>query len=122
MSILVVDDDRGIRDLLVLFLTHQGYAASSAGNGLEAIQCLRESARPPCLIVLDLMMPVMNGAEFRREQQRDPRLARVPVALLSAAENLQEQVPALDVDAYLQKPIDFPALLATVERYCHRTT
>ncbi len=122
MSILVVDDDSGIRELLVLFLTHQGYAASSASNGLEAIQYLRESTTHPCLIVLDLMMPIMNGAEFRQAQQQDPRLARVPVALLSAAENLQEHVIALDVDACLQKPIDFPALLATVERYCRRRT
>jgi CheY-like chemotaxis protein len=120
MSILVVDDDSGIRELLVLFLTHHGYAASAACNGLEAIDYLRQSSTRPCLIVLDLMMPIMSGVEFRREQQQDPQLAVIPVAVLSAAENLEEHAPELDVDTYLQKPIDFPSLLAMVERHCHK--
>ena len=118
MSILVVDDDPGIRTMLVLFLTHAGYMVSSATNGGEALTMLRHSPTPPCLILLDLMMPVMNGAEFRQVQQDDPLLAPIPVAVLSAAEQIHEQAPLLDAAAYLPKPIDFDLLVRTVERYC----
>jgi CheY-like chemotaxis protein len=117
-SILVVDDDPGIRTMLTLFLTHKGHSALEATNGQEALDQLRQSAQPPCLILLDLMMPVMSGAEFRSEQQQDPTLAPIPVALISAAENLQELAPALNADICLEKPIDFDSLLQVVERYC----
>src|SRR2546421_11383676 len=103
MSILVVDDDTGIRTMLVLFLTHAGYTVSSAINGMEALTVLRRSPPPPCLILLDLMMPVMNGAQFRQAQQDDPLLAPIPVAVLSAAEQIHEQAPLLNATAYLPK-------------------
>jgi CheY-like chemotaxis protein len=62
------------------------------------------------------MMPVMDGAEFRRAQQEDPRLAPIAVVVMSAAENIQ--APALTADAYIPKPIDFDVLLPLVEQYC----
>ena len=118
MSILVVDDDAGIRQLLTVFLEHNGYHATSVPNGLEALTYLRSSLDLPQLIVLDLMMPVMDGAEFRRAQQEDPRLAPIAVVVMSAAENIQAQAPTLTADAYIPKPIDFDALLPLVEQYC----
>jgi CheY-like chemotaxis protein len=118
MSILVVDDDAGIRQLLTVFLEHNGYQATSVPNGLEALTYLRNGLELPQLILLDLMMPVMDGAEFRRAQQEDPRLAPIAVVVMSAAENIQAQAPTLTADAYIPKPIDFDVLLPLIEQYC----
>jgi len=118
MSILVVDDDAGIRQLLTVFLEHNGYHAMSVPNGLEALTYLHNSVDLPQLILLDLMMPVMDGAEFRRAQHEDPRLAPIAVVVMSAAENIQAQAPTLTADAYIPKPIDFDVLLPLVEQYC----
>ena len=118
MTILVVEDDPGIRQLLAVFLEHNGYRAISVPNGLEALTYLHNSLDVPQFILLDLMMPVMDGAEFRRAQQEDPRLAPIAVAVMSAAENIQAQAPTLTADAYIPKPIDFDVLLPLVEQYC----
>jgi CheY-like chemotaxis protein len=118
MSILIVDDDAGIRQLVTLFLEHKGYQAASVANGLEALNHLRHSL--PELILLDLMMPVMDGAEFRQAQQHDPRLSGIPVVVMSAAENIEAQAPQLTADSYLPKPIDFDALSALVDAHCSR--
>jgi CheY-like chemotaxis protein len=120
MDILIVDDDSSIREMLRVFLELKGYTVTSAINGQDALDYLRQTAELPQLILLDLMMPVMNGAEFRIVQRQDPTLASIPVALISADENLRDTAPTLDTDAYLPKPIDFDALLATIERYCGR--
>jgi CheY-like chemotaxis protein len=119
MPILIVDDDAGIRQLLTLFLQHKGYAVDCATNGAEALEHLEHNQTLPQLLLLDLMMPVMDGAEFRQVQQQDPRLATIPVVVISAAENIQVQALALTADAYLPKPIDFDTLLVLVEQYCH---
>ena len=118
MQVLIVDDDSDIRDMLKLFLSHKGYQIATAENGAEALELLGQARRLPGLILLDLMMPVMSGAEFRDEQRRDEALAAIPVAVISAAENLQEKAPELNADEYLPKPIDFAALLEVVERHC----
>ena len=118
MSILIVDDDASIRDMLRLFLTHNGYAVVEASNGALALDVLRQSKQLPTLILLDLMMPVMSGAEFRAMQLQDQALAKIPVVLISAAENLQDMAPQLAVDMYIPKPLDFPELLATVGHFC----
>jgi len=116
MSILIIDDDPGIRELVTVFLQHKGYSAMSARNGAEALSQL-EQHQPPQMILLDLMMPVMDGAGFRHAQQQIPQLAAIPVVVMSAAENIDAQAPSLTADAYLPKPIDFDALLGLVERY-----
>jgi CheY-like chemotaxis protein len=118
MSILIVDDDTSIRDLLCVFLNHKGHEVATAANGADALHVLQEAAELPQLILLDLMMPVMNGVEFRIRQRQDPAIAGIPVAVISAAENLLDQAPMLDADVYLAKPIDFMTLLETVGRYC----
>jgi CheY-like chemotaxis protein len=116
MIILIVDDDAGIRQLVTVFLEHKGYSAISARNGAEALSHLEHQPLPQ-LILLDLMMPVMDGAGFRDAQQQNPRFAPIPVVVMSAAENIEAQAPSLTADAYLPKPIDFDALLALVEQY-----
>jgi two-component system chemotaxis response regulator CheY len=117
MTILIVDDDAGIRQLVTVFLEHKGYSAMSARNGAEALSHLEHHQPLPQLILLDLMMPVLDGAGFRLAQQQNPQLAPIPVVVMSAAENISTQAPSLTADAYLPKPIDFDALLNLVERY-----
>lgn len=121
MTILIVDDDAGIRQLLLLFLEHKGYTAKSASNGLDALNQLQPDQPLPRLILLDLMMPVMDGATFRQAQQADPRIAAIPVVVLSAAENIEAQAPLLTADAYVPKPIEFDSLLQIVEQYCQQS-
>ena len=121
MTILIVDDDAGIRQLLTVFLEHNGYNALNATNGVEALSQLQQNFPLPQLILLDLMMPVMDGAAFRQAQQRDPQLAAIPVVVLSADETLAEQAPTLRADAYIPKPIDFEALLPLVEQHCRQS-
>jgi CheY-like chemotaxis protein len=118
MGILVIDDETSIRDVLIEVLEEEGYGVVTAANGLEAISVLRHSSEPPCVILLDLMMPVMTGWEFRKEQQQDPALAAIPVVLLSATQNIKKEASALGAAAHIPKPIDFDTLLATVKRYC----
>ena len=121
MDILIVDDDGSIREMLRLFLEMKGYTVSSAINGQDALDHLGQSAELPQLILLDLMMPVMSGVEFRAAQRQTPTLAGIPVALISADANLRESAPIVNADAYLSKPIDFDVLLATVERFCGKS-
>jgi CheY-like chemotaxis protein len=118
MTVLVVDDDPGIRDLLTELLEDEGHNVVSAANGLEAINQLQRSTQQPCLILLDLMMPVMNGWQFRNEQKQDPTLASIPVVVLSARTDIQQQSVVLDATAHIAKPINVIALLDMVNRYC----
>jgi CheY-like chemotaxis protein len=121
MTILIVDDDPGIRQLLSVFLNHKGFTAASAANGQEALEYLQSNPELPDLILLDLMMPVMDGATFRHTQRADPALAGIPVVVISAAENIAVQAPTLTADAYVPKPIDFDRLAEVIEQYTGNT-
>ncbi len=114
--ILVVDDDQAIRETLSEVLEDEGYAVASAENGLDAIHYLR-SQDPPSLILLDLMMPVMNGWQFRDEQLRDPSLKTIPVVVISADNGVREKAASIAVDHYMRKPIDLEELLELIERF-----
>jgi len=117
-SILVVEDNADLCLNLALFLSDLDYPTVMAGNGREALVQLR-SAPLPCLILLDLIMPVMNGWVFRAEQRQDPHLAAVPVIVMSGAvDNLAQESVALDAVAFLSKPIDINELVQLVARYC----
>jgi len=106
--VLVVDDDRDIRELLVELLGGEGYLVSSAADGRQAL--LEAHAHRPDVILLDLMMPVMDGWQFRAAQLEDPDLAGVPVVVISAFDH------DLDAAAVMQKPFLVEELLATVHR------
>jgi CheY-like chemotaxis protein len=95
MTIVVVDDDAGIRQLLTMFLEHKGYTALGFTNGLEALTFLQHNPDVAQLILLDVMMPVMDGAAFRQAQHQDPHLAAIPVIVMSAAADMAEQAPLL---------------------------
>jgi CheY-like chemotaxis protein len=116
-SILVIEDDSVTRDAVALALQDDGYSVMAVANGHEALVHLRRT-QPPHLILLDLMMPVMNGWEFRRQQARDPALESIPVVIVSADAGVPQQAAALGVRDYLVKPIDFVKLLEAVQRCC----
>jgi CheY-like chemotaxis protein len=115
--ILIVEDDDDIRRSLADVLEHRGYPVALAHNGLEALEYLRSAPQPPRLILLDLMMPVMDGWQFCAAQQEDPSLATIPVVVLSAVTNLRQNAASLHVADYLPKPIELPQLLKSVERF-----
>jgi CheY-like chemotaxis protein len=97
-------------------LEAEGYQVCCARHGLEALELLRRESDFR-LILLDLMLPVMNGAQFREAQRQDPALARVPVVVISADVAVEKKAQALEAAAWLRKPIALDALLDTVERY-----
>jgi signal transduction histidine kinase len=106
--LLLVEDDESIRTTLSDLLTDEGLQVSTAINGREAMCALRAAA-PPDVIILDLMMPVMDGWEFRIEQQADAMLAGIPLIAMSA--DISAKARAIAADVYLRKPIDFVELL-----------
>lgn len=118
--ILVVDDDLGIRDFLSQLLEEEGYNVRTASNGQEAMTHLRQSVPPPCLVFLDLTMPVMDGWEFRAAQMKDEHLQQVPVVVLTADGHAKDKAAALGVPDFVQKPVNLPRLLSIIERYCAR--
>jgi CheY-like chemotaxis protein len=114
-SVLVVEDDADIRSALVTILSEEGYEVLSARHGREALEVLRGGARPD-VILLDLMMPVMNGADFRVAQLADPALAHIPVVVLTAAGTAREAAHALRAADAFAKPFELGALLSSIER------
>jgi signal transduction histidine kinase len=112
-SVLVVEDDADIRESLVGLLCDEGYDARAVSNGFDALEDLRSGHRTD-VILLDLMMPVMDGWQFRVRQREDPRIANIPVLVLSA--DTTAKAAAIDADAYLKKPIDCAALVGSIER------
>jgi signal transduction histidine kinase len=106
--LLLVEDDSSIRLALTDMLEDEGFAVTTAINGRDALNDLRNGP-PPDVIVLDLMMPVMDGWEFRVEQRSDPMLAAIPLVAMSA--DLSAKARAIAADGYVRKPIDFPELL-----------
>jgi CheY-like chemotaxis protein len=113
--ILIVEDDADLREMMAQLLTLEGFRANTVANGREALEYLRKGDKPD-VILLDLMMPVMDGWEFRRQQQANADLSKVPVIVLSAL----DQARAADVNAvaFLKKPLDFDRLLELVRQYC----
>jgi two-component system, chemotaxis family, chemotaxis protein CheY len=116
-TLLVVDDDRDIREALQDVLEGAGYHVHLAGDGREALACLHGGCCPD-LILLDLMMPRMNGFEFRDVQRREEPLCHIPVLLASADPELPRAARALGVAGYLRKPLDLDDLLGAVSSLC----
>jgi anti-anti-sigma factor len=116
-NVLVVEDDALTRDAIKEVLEGGGYRVDCAHDGRQALDRLG-AAEPPALILLDLLMGGMDGWAFRREQERDPALACIPVVVVSAAGDVPATAAALGAADYLQKPVEFEHLLATVRHYC----
>jgi CheY-like chemotaxis protein len=115
--ILLVEDDTDLREALSQILRDEGYEVEGAAHGREALDKLRGGQRP-CVILLDLTMPVMNGWQFRAEQREDPALSRIPVIVISAGHDLPSQMSALGLEEYVRKPIRLETLLHSLARHC----
>lgn len=116
-TILVVDDDPDTREALADLLEALGFEVMTAGHGLDALRQLR-THQPPCMMLVDLMMPTMNGWVFTIELQRDPALAGIPVVLLSGIHDAQSAASYLQAEGHLEKPIDADRLFRVLRQYC----
>lgn len=119
--ILVVEDDPDLREAMKMLLEDHDFLVECAANGKEGFEILRAATELPNLILLDLMMPVMNGWQFIEEVKRDPRDARanVPIVVTTAAYDISD--PTLrKVQAVLRKPVDLNRLLGCIEVHCPR--
>jgi CheY-like chemotaxis protein len=118
--LLVVEDDGDTREALEELLQNAGYDVLTAPNGVVALSLLRgarERGETPCsAVILDLMMPVMNGWDFRARQRADPALASIPVLLMSAGGHLAAVSDELSAAGHVTKPVDVGDLLAKVAR------
>jgi CheY-like chemotaxis protein len=113
--VMVVDDDDDIRETLAGLLEDEGYTVVAYASGQDALTALQQGARPR-VILLDLMMPVMDGSEFRREQLADPALADIPVILITAAG--LERVSRSEYSEVLRKPLKVDKVLEVVAGFC----
>ena len=114
--ILIVEDDNSIRELLVELLQGEGYDVTSAVNGLEGLKCLEHNSNFN-LILIDLMMPVMDGYTFRTEQMKNPKFSKIPVVVMSAEANAKEKLKSYGITAFLSKPVELDTIIKTVELY-----
>lgn len=117
-TVVIVEDDLDVRETLAEVLEEEGYATLAFAEGPLALDHLEAMPQLPALILLDLMMPKMDGWAFRAEQQRRGRLMRVPTVILSADGNVHENLASLGAHGYLRKPIHIKTLLTLVERFC----
>jgi CheY-like chemotaxis protein len=116
--VLVIEDDVDILRAVVQVLEDEGYAVRAAENGRVALALLRApGVPPPCVILLDLMMPVMDGWAFRAEQVRDPALASIPVIVLTADGNAAEKAALMNGVGALRKPVELLTLLEAIQPF-----
>ena len=115
-SILVVDDDVDMRTMLCVVLSAEGYSAVGVADGVEALQQLRSDG-PPSLMLVDLMMPRMNGEDLMRAMTQDPSLARIPIAIISGQLTARPSAQIPGVIARLVKPVELDELLTVVQQF-----
>jgi two-component system chemotaxis response regulator CheY len=117
--ILVVDDDADTRESMRRLLEQCGHSVLCAAGGSEALSLLHDDL--PCLILLDLRMPEMDGWQFRQQLWREPSLAAIPVVLISAENDLHKIAGSLHAAAHFRKPVDIPQLLRMLRKVRSRT-
>ena len=113
-NVLVVEDHADLREMLAVLLESEGFSVQTASNGAEALTAMR--AMRPAVILLDLMMPVMSGDEFRRRQLAEPEYADVPVICMTAAHDGPQRASSIRATQYFQKPVDFERLINAVRQ------
>jgi CheY-like chemotaxis protein len=116
-EILLVEDDDDIRESLTDLLRARGYAVTAVGNGRDALDRLM-TGPAPCMIILDLMLPIMDGWEFRAQQMANPSWAAIPVVVMSGVSDGHLHALNLKAADFLGKPIDLERLYKTVELHC----
>ncbi len=116
--IFIIEDSKEIQNLIGELYADSGYKVGSASNGLEALEILRNAAELPALILLDICMPVMDGFQFRVEQEKDSVLTEIPVVVLTGDINAEVQSIRMGAHGHLQKPFSPRTLFNLVEKYC----
>lgn len=116
VAVLIIEDEDEIRELLAEMLAERGFAVATARNGEEGLRALR-SGPLPGIVLLDLLMPVMDGRKMRAEMLGDPALAGIPVIIMSGAADVQDGSDALAAAHVLIKPVKWPVLLESVEAH-----
>lgn len=117
-TILIVEDDQSIRSTLKLALEIQGYTVFAAANGKEGLETLSQMPKP-CLILLDLMMPVMDGWGFAEALGQDANFAHIPVIVITAFSDVsRDKAEALRAKLILGKPLDLDILFREAAKYC----
>jgi DNA-binding response OmpR family regulator len=116
--VIIVDDDVDVCRMLEQFLLSHGYQVVTACNGADALQAMRD--RKPCLVLLDVLMPVMDGWQFRRHQLANADLAKIPVLCMTAAYDPHHVALELKTRC-LRKPVDLDDVLREVEAACARS-
>jgi len=119
-TILLIEDDDSIREITQELLESEGYHVATAANGhaaLELLHSMRDNL--PCLILLDLMMPVMDGWQFMEKKRIDPQLNAIPVVAFSALE--ERKISAARTDDVIRKPINPDVMIKVIKKYCHQT-
>jgi len=116
--VMVVDDDPDIRESLMEFLEDHGFETIGARDGLEALQTLGSTDRPPCVIILDLMMPNMDGRTFREKQLEQEPLADIPVVVISAYRDAAHSHREMQAAAWIPKPLNLTTLLRVIRERC----
>ena len=118
--VMIVEDDPDSREILTELVAYEGFRPVVASNGREALDELEAAkcAGLPCVILLDMMMPVMDGREFRAAQQEDPLLGEIPVVVLSAHADAITTARAMRARAVLKKPVDFDAIMVLLRELC----
>jgi CheY-like chemotaxis protein len=114
-TVLVVEDEEEARTSLVQILEFEGFGVVGFSNGAEALEYLAQSGQP-CLIVMDIRMPVMDGPQLRSTMLRDPRLAKIPVIVVTALE--PSAAAGLSALRVFRKPLDVDALVSVVRQHC----
>jgi CheY-like chemotaxis protein len=114
-SVLVVDDDPAVRELLLVALTGEGYDVATVGNGREALHHLRSHAET-CVIIMELVLPVMDGRAFRIVQLRDRSLAWIPVVMMSAASDADRRARDLGARFFVRKPLNLDEMRHALRR------
>lgn len=114
-TVFIIEDDVDTRDMIGRFLELEGFRVETAANGRQALDRLDAGTRA-CVILLDLMMPVMDGWEFRRRQACHARIADIPVIVFSAAG--RDRIEQVEANDYISKPVDLDELLDRVSRFC----
>jgi CheY-like chemotaxis protein len=115
-EVLVIDDDQDIRDALEVVLTLHGYHVTTAEDGTSALALLRDGSTRPNVILLDLMMPGMNGQQFRAAQMSDPAIASIPVFVMSGAVGVEAKATAMGLPS-IRKPFDLTDVIGMMEQH-----
>jgi CheY-like chemotaxis protein len=115
-SVMVVDDDPSVRESMSQLLEAKGYVVLQADNGQAALELLKKEPHFPCLVILDLAMPIMDGRRFLKIRAEDPILREIPVVVVSGNPRLPQ--PPKGIEAYLTKPVNVDRLIDVVEHHC----